>query len=701
MAGAAAAQAPGEPKALGLTAAAPLMRWDPQVRVGRLPNGLRYALVHNANPKGAISIRLGLAVGSYQEADDERGAAHLIEHLAFEATRHFGETQAALTFAPMKIAFGPDRNALSDLAVTAYQADLPTLDPKEVAAAFAWLRDAADGLVFSDPAVTRVRAAALGELAAQATPMAAFRQRMSGFEDDGLRSAARPILGTRETLAGLTSAKLKAFYERWYRPEAAVLVVVGDGPLEALEQQVKGAFGDWTGRGEAPRPPLAAPPAGDGLEVARLELPGTAPVARICRVAEADPADGAAAARLRALLLREVWRAILQRRLNVLGTRADAPFTQTNVSTDLRPDSAKTCIAIAPVAGGQTRAIALVQAEVEGFAQGGPTPYEIETALAQLRTLIRGAIGASPSAHAQAGEILQRLLEGMPQLEPREGLRAFDVLLADAGPAQVKTQFERDWSGRGPLVSVAGAQPPSEATVRQAMAAPAHLAEAPVARAPAAAPRPTDTPERRAGLERGEQALREGDSKAARKAFDDVARRDPRDADALAGRGRAWAALGKADAALKDFAAALAVDPANGVALNARGNLYVALNQAERAIPDFDAALAVNPKDDVVLYNRGLAFKQLARFDRALWDFDAALRLAPADALTLTGKAEAYRRLGDLLLAREFYDAALALQPRNATALAGRAEVREGLGDASGGAADRARAQAIDPSRGG
>src|SRR5205809_4690629 len=107
--GAAAAQAPAEPVALGLTTAAPLMRWDPAVRYGRLPNGLRYALQHTDTPKGAVSIRLGVAVGSYDEADDERGAAHLIEHLAFEATRSFGDNQAALTFAPVRMTFAPDR----------------------------------------------------------------------------------------------------------------------------------------------------------------------------------------------------------------------------------------------------------------------------------------------------------------------------------------------------------------------------------------------------------------------------------------------------------------------------------------------------------------------------------------------------------------------------------------------------------------
>ncbi len=687
-----------EPKAAGLTTAAPLMRWDPQVRVGRLPNGLRYAVEHVAVPKGTVSIRLGVAAGSYREADDEKGAAHVLEHLAFQATRSFGETQAALTFAPIKMAFGPDRNAISDLAVTTYQADLPTQDPKEVDAALTWLRDVADGMVFADPAVARVRGVVQGELAARDTPLGHFRERVSGFEDAGLRSGSRPALGSRETLAGLTPARLKAFYDRWYRPENAVVVMVGDLPAEAMEQQVKTAFGDWTGRGPAGVAPATPAPAAPGLETQSLNVPDAAPVVRICRVSAPDPTDAPPPERLKTLLVREVWRAVLQRRLNVLATRADAPFTQTNVSTDVRPDSNKTCIAIAPAKAGEAGAIALVQSEFARFAAGGATEAEIDTALIQLRAIIRSAVGGSPSATAQAGELLQRALDNMPQLDPREGLRAFDVILESLPPAAVKAQFERDWAGRGPLVTVAGPAALSEAAIRTAMATPAPVIPQAATPRPRQGPRPADTPERRAALARAEQALSAGEYKEARHDFDGLVGRDRNDADALAGRGRVWAAMGKADPALRDFAEALSIDPANAIALNGRGNLYVAINQAERAIPDFDAALAVNPRDDVVLYNRGLAFKQMGRLDSAVRDFDAVLALTPGDALTLTGKADAYRRMGDMLLARDFYDAALAREPRNPAALDGRGQVREALGDAAGGAADKAKARQLDPS---
>ena len=69
------AAAHAQPAALGLAPESALLRWDPAIRYGQLPNGLRYAVQRNATPKGGVSLRLGCAVGSYDEADDEPGGA--------------------------------------------------------------------------------------------------------------------------------------------------------------------------------------------------------------------------------------------------------------------------------------------------------------------------------------------------------------------------------------------------------------------------------------------------------------------------------------------------------------------------------------------------------------------------------------------------------------------------------------------------
>src|SRR3954465_4901789 len=77
-----------------LAAQAPLnlqdtMPFDTAVKTGTLPNGLTYFIRANTRPAQRVSMRLAIKAGSMMEADDQRGLAHLIEHMAFNGSPHF------------------------------------------------------------------------------------------------------------------------------------------------------------------------------------------------------------------------------------------------------------------------------------------------------------------------------------------------------------------------------------------------------------------------------------------------------------------------------------------------------------------------------------------------------------------------------------------------------------------------------------
>jgi zinc protease len=465
------------PAALGVTADPALLRWDPAIRTGVLPNGLRYAVQRSSSPKGAISLRLGVGVGSYDEADDERGAAHLIEHLAFDGSRSFREHQLDLIFAPLHVTFAHDRNASSDLKQTVYQLDLQSTDAGGLDVATKWLRDVADGLSFNDAALARERTAMEAERRARASDiLRVLRGKMDAFEDGDLRSGARSTpLGTPETLAAMTPARLQGFYDHWYRPDNASVVLVGDLPPDVLEQKVKAVFGDWAPRGpagvRAPRAPPTAPRGAEALVLSEGKLPA---IAGVCRIAAPD-AGGSPDERLHALLLRGLWEAILQQRINVLRSRKDAPFLEATISDDTRPDGLKSCVGIIPLPGQEVRAVGMIEAEIRRFAAEGPTEDETDAGLEQVRASVRGSIvGNADASHDRATKVLDRTLDGMPQLAPREGLRAFDVLMEDTAPATVRAAFARDWSGWGPLAPVNSPRPLSADEIKTAMVSDAY-----------------------------------------------------------------------------------------------------------------------------------------------------------------------------------------------------------------------------------
>ena len=62
---------------------------DPDVRIGKLDNGLTYYIRHNNWPENRAEFYIAQKVGSIQENDDQRGLAHFLEHMAFNGSKHF------------------------------------------------------------------------------------------------------------------------------------------------------------------------------------------------------------------------------------------------------------------------------------------------------------------------------------------------------------------------------------------------------------------------------------------------------------------------------------------------------------------------------------------------------------------------------------------------------------------------------------
>src|SRR6202007_2987719 len=91
---------------------------------------------------------------------------------------------------------------------------------------------------------------------------------------DGLKLAKRDVIGTDQTLAAATPASLRAFYERWYRPDRATVVIVGDADPALLVELLTHYFGDWRPSGPAPKEPDYGAVADRKDRVGALAYPG-------------------------------------------------------------------------------------------------------------------------------------------------------------------------------------------------------------------------------------------------------------------------------------------------------------------------------------------------------------------------------------------------------------------------------------------
>src|SRR6202451_3039415 len=106
---------------------------DPAAKFGSLPNGLRYVVMPNHEPKGRVSLRLLVLAGSFEETEKQRGLAHFLEHMAFNGSTHYAPGTLVEKLQRLGMGFGADTNASTSFNRTLYQLELPDTGPATLA----------------------------------------------------------------------------------------------------------------------------------------------------------------------------------------------------------------------------------------------------------------------------------------------------------------------------------------------------------------------------------------------------------------------------------------------------------------------------------------------------------------------------------------------------------------------------------------
>lgn len=225
---------------------------DKDVLWGRLPNGLRYALLPHTGIPHRVSMKLLVLVGSIEEEEDELGIAHFIEHMAFNGTRHFEAGELLSFFQQVGMQYGTDINAMTTFDHTSYALELWENDETVIRKSLMLLRDIADGVLFEESEIDKERKVIMSELRGRdgleyRTIVAAYK-----LFYDGLKAAERIPIGTPETIESLRRDQFIRFYKKWYRPDLMYIVVAGDFDPTELERLI----GDYCGAIPHPSSPL-------------------------------------------------------------------------------------------------------------------------------------------------------------------------------------------------------------------------------------------------------------------------------------------------------------------------------------------------------------------------------------------------------------------------------------------------------------
>lgn len=238
---------------------------DTDVTYGRLENGLRYALQHNERPENEAVIRLTFRAGSKHEFDDMQGGAHFLEHMAFNGTENVPEGEMIKSLERMGLSFGADTNASTSYTRTDYRLNLPEVDDEIVDYALFLLRELSDKMLIEEEAVERERGVVKAEEARRRGPQYDASQAFQKFVQPDARVLKRPIAGTPDSLDAMSAQKLRRYYETYYRPERALLVITGDFDIAEMTAKIEDNFADWAPLGEDGPDPLPELKTTDGL----------------------------------------------------------------------------------------------------------------------------------------------------------------------------------------------------------------------------------------------------------------------------------------------------------------------------------------------------------------------------------------------------------------------------------------------------
>ena len=136
---------------------------DAGVIKGRLDNGLTYLIRTHHKPENRAALWLAVNAGSMQEADDQLGLAHFLEHMAFNGTERFKKQEIVDYLEGIGMRFGPDLNAYTSFDETVYMLEVPLDDPQVLEKAFEILHEWAQAVSMKPEEVEKERGVVLEE----------------------------------------------------------------------------------------------------------------------------------------------------------------------------------------------------------------------------------------------------------------------------------------------------------------------------------------------------------------------------------------------------------------------------------------------------------------------------------------------------------------------------------------------------------
>lgn len=310
---------------------------DPDVKIGKLDNGLTYYIRHNAWPEQRAEFYIAQRVGSIQENDEQRGLAHFLEHMCFNGTENFKGNDIIKWCETIGVKFGRDLNAYTSIDQTVYNiSNVPTTREGIVDSCLLILHDWADGLLLEAGEIDKERGVIHEEWRMRTTATMRMLERDLPRLYPNSKYGHRMPIGLMEIIDNFKPEVLRAYYEKWYRPDNQAIIVVGDVDVDKVEQKIKNLFAPIKmPQNPAPVVAEAVPDNKEAIFVVDKDKEMQYSIVQL--MFKSDPVPDEVKGNMQYLVidyLKDACIGMLNDRLTELAQKADCPYLQGGVDYD-------------------------------------------------------------------------------------------------------------------------------------------------------------------------------------------------------------------------------------------------------------------------------------------------------------------------------------------------------------------------------
>ncbi|MBB3186770.1 M16 family metallopeptidase [Microbacter margulisiae] len=378
---------------IGIAQQLSLVPTDPQVRIGKLDNGLTYYIRHNNLPKNRADFYIVQKVGAILENDNQNGLAHFLEHMSFDGTENFPGKGIINFFEQHGVRFGENVNAYTSLDETVYNlTNVPTLHQGTIDSSLLVLHDWSHFVLLKGNAIDNERRVIMEEWRTRASASRRMWKEINSIIYAGSQYAKRDVIGDTAVILHCPYQALRDYYKKWYRPDLQGIIVVGDIDVDKTEAEIKQLFGSIPNPANQAKRIVYAIPDNEKPIVAIVTDPEATSSAIIIRYKHDPMPDSLKKTILGyvAQVRNSLISIMINNRFQDLAQQPNAPFTfALNEYGDITKSKDAFMFYMIPREGQYKEAFRVLMNEIEKIKRYGFTASEYERAKAEMLTQLQ------------------------------------------------------------------------------------------------------------------------------------------------------------------------------------------------------------------------------------------------------------------------------------------------------------------------